>query len=75
MDTGKGERSSRNAKRRLAYASMDAEKKAALLAKKRDSRQHRSQSDCSSSTTPDRLAFDNSGLILLKSCSTVVVCM
>lgn len=61
MDASDDKRSCRNAQRRLAYASMDDEKKASLLAKQRDSCRRRLQSGCSSSVLLDPPALNNSG--------------
>lgn len=67
MDADDGKRFFHNAQRSLAYASMDAEKKAELLAKKWESRRRRLQSDRLPSGMLGRSSLDTAGLKLLES--------
>lgn len=66
MDSGDSTKLSRNDKRRLAYASMNAGRKDDLLAKMRNYRSHRSEPVCSPSATSGCSTTANTGESLLK---------
>lgn len=74
MDADEDRRLFRNAQKRLAYASMDAEKKAKLLVKNREYCRCRSQSDGPPSGMLGRLVFDTNGSGRFRTITRLLLC-